>query len=42
MVPLRLPRDPQRGHAILDATLGLIAELGYDRTTVDAIAARAA
>jgi AcrR family transcriptional regulator len=35
------PRDPQRGRAILDAALALVAEVGYDRTTVDAIAHRA-
>jgi AcrR family transcriptional regulator len=35
------PRDPQRRQAILDAALALVAELGYDRTTVDAIASRA-
>jgi AcrR family transcriptional regulator len=35
------PRDPQRREAILDAALALIAEVGYDRTTIDAIAHRA-
>jgi AcrR family transcriptional regulator len=35
------PRDPQRREAILHAALALVAEVGYDRTTVDAIAARA-
>jgi AcrR family transcriptional regulator len=35
------PRDPQRRQAILDAALALVAEVGYDRTTVDAIAHRA-
>jgi AcrR family transcriptional regulator len=35
------PRDPQRREAILDAALTLIAEVGYDRTTIDAIAHRA-
>jgi AcrR family transcriptional regulator len=35
------PRDPQRRQAILDAALKLVAELGYDRTTVDAIATKA-
>jgi AcrR family transcriptional regulator len=34
------PRDPRRRRAILDAAMGLIAEVGYDRMTVDAIAAR--
>jgi AcrR family transcriptional regulator len=35
------PRDPQRREAILDAALALIAEVGYDRATIDAIAHRA-
>jgi len=35
------PRDPQRRQAILRATLELLAELGYDRMSVEAIAARA-
>jgi AcrR family transcriptional regulator len=35
------PRDPQRRRAILDAALALVAEAGYDRTTVDAIATKA-
>jgi AcrR family transcriptional regulator len=35
------PRDPQRREAILQAALALVGEVGYDRTTVDAIAARA-
>src|SRR5262245_58584483 len=39
--PRGRPRDPQRRRAILDAALALIAELGYDRTTIDAIAGRA-
>jgi AcrR family transcriptional regulator len=34
------PRDPRRRRAILDAAMALIAEVGYDRTTIDAIAAR--
>jgi len=38
-------RSPLRGaareHAILDAAIELIAEMGYERITVDAIAARA-
>jgi AcrR family transcriptional regulator len=34
------PRDPQRRRAIQDAAMALIAEVGYDRMTVDAIAAR--
>jgi AcrR family transcriptional regulator len=36
------PRDPARDARILDAAVRLIAEVGYDRTTVDAIAERAA
>ena len=35
------PRDPRRRQAILDAALKLVAEVGYDRTTVDAIATKA-
>jgi AcrR family transcriptional regulator len=35
------PRDPQRREAILEAALALVAEVGYDRATIDAIAARA-
>jgi AcrR family transcriptional regulator len=35
------PRDPQRRQAILEAAMDLVAEVGYDRATVDAIAARA-
>lgn len=35
------PRDPQTRQAILDAALALVAEVGYDRTTVDAIASTA-
>jgi AcrR family transcriptional regulator len=35
------PRDPQRRRAILDAAMALIAEVGYDRTSIDAIAHRA-
>src|SRR5919201_4334058 len=34
------PRDPRRRRAILDAAMALIAEVGYDRMTIDAIAAR--
>ncbi|MFE5837442.1 TetR/AcrR family transcriptional regulator [Arthrobacter sp. NPDC056493] len=33
--------DRSRDAAILDATLSLLAELGYEATTVDAVAARA-
>ncbi len=35
------PRDPARDRAILDATIELVATCGYDRTTVDGIAAHA-
>ena len=40
--PSRSPlRGAAREHAILDAAIELIAEMGYERITVDAIAARA-
>ena len=35
------PRDPRRREAILRAAIVLVAEVGYDRVTVDALAARA-
>src|SRR3954471_23364505 len=35
------PRDPRRNEAILEAVLELVAEVGYDRVTVDALASRA-
>jgi AcrR family transcriptional regulator len=35
------PRDVARERAILDATLALVAEVGLDRLTMDAVAARA-
>jgi AcrR family transcriptional regulator len=35
------PRDEGRDRAILDATLALVAEVGVDRLTMDAVAARA-
>src|SRR5689334_11740408 len=38
--PRGRPRDPERRRAILDAAMALIAEVGYDRMTIDAIAAR--
>ena len=31
----------QREDAIIDAAMSLIAEIGYDRMTMDAVAARA-
>ena len=34
-------RGPAREQAILDATIALVAEVGYERVTVNAIAARA-
>jgi AcrR family transcriptional regulator len=39
--PRGRPRDPQRRQAILAAAMTLIAEVGYDRATIDAIAHRA-
>ena len=35
------PRDPRRREAILEAAAMLLVEVGYDRMTVDALAARA-
>jgi AcrR family transcriptional regulator len=35
------PRDEAREQAILDAAIELVAEVGYDRLTIDGIAARA-
>ncbi|SDL03732.1 TetR/AcrR family transcriptional regulator [Nonomuraea jiangxiensis] len=35
------PLDPERDRAILDATLELLSEVGYDRMSVDQIAKRA-
>lgn len=35
------PRDDAREQAILDAALALVAEVGYERLTMDAVAARA-
>ncbi|HEY6891290.1 MAG TPA: TetR/AcrR family transcriptional regulator [Solirubrobacter sp.] len=35
------PRDPRRAEAILQAAITLVAEIGYDRMTVEALAARA-
>src|SRR3954452_5322244 len=34
------PRDPELRRAILAAAMALITEVGYDRMTIDAIAAR--
>ena len=39
--PRGRPRDPRRREAILAAAIALVAEVGYDRMTVDALAARA-
>jgi AcrR family transcriptional regulator len=39
--PRGRPRDPARDARILDAALALVAEVGFDRMTVDAIAERA-
>jgi AcrR family transcriptional regulator len=35
------PRDPRRDEAIREAVLALLAEVGYERSTLDAIAASA-
>ena len=35
------PRDPSCGRAILQATIELLAELGYERMSLDAVAHRA-
>jgi AcrR family transcriptional regulator len=35
------PQDPRRREAILAAAVALVGEVGYDRVTVDALAARA-
>lgn len=39
--PRGRPRDPSCDRAILGATIELLAEVGYDRTSIDAVAARA-
>ena len=39
--PRGRPRDPSRDEAILQAALTLIADVGYDRVSMDAIAAHA-
>ncbi len=41
LAPRGRPRDPQRREAILRAAIALVAEVGYDRMTVEALAARA-
>jgi AcrR family transcriptional regulator len=35
------PRDPEREQAIVEATLALLAEVGYEQLTLEAVAARA-
>jgi AcrR family transcriptional regulator len=35
------PRDETRDAAILDATIGVLKEVGYDRLTIDAVATKA-
>ena len=35
------PRDETRDAAIFEATLSVLGEVGYDRLTIDAVAARA-
>jgi AcrR family transcriptional regulator len=39
--PLRRRRGASRVAAILEATVGLLSEVGYDELTIDAVAARA-
>src|SRR3954471_12819368 len=39
--PRGRPRDPRRDEAIYDAVLELVAEVGVDRMSLDAVAARA-
>ena len=39
--PLGRPRDPSRELALLQATAEVLAEVGYDRLTIEAVAARA-
>lgn len=35
------PRDETRDHAILEATVAVLKDVGYDRLTIDAVAAKA-
>ena len=39
--PRGRPRDPSRDHAIIDATIDLLVREGYDRLTMEAVAAEA-
>jgi AcrR family transcriptional regulator len=39
--PRGRPRDPRRDEAIYDAVLELLAEVGFDRMSLDAVASRA-
>jgi len=39
--PRGRPRDPRTDEAILDAALHLVAEVGFDRMTIEALATRA-
>src|SRR4051794_29926282 len=39
--PAGRPRDAARDAAILDAAVEVLSEVGYDRLTIDAVAARA-
>src|SRR4051812_6676803 len=39
--PRGRPRDPRRDEAIYDAVITLVAEVGFDRMSLDAVAARA-
>jgi AcrR family transcriptional regulator len=39
--PRGRPRDPRRDEAIYDAVVELLAEVGFDRMSLDAVAARA-
>src|SRR5690242_7254674 len=39
--PRGRPREPRRDEAIYDAVVSLVAEVGFDRMSLDAVAARA-